>query len=543
LKTDAGRVVQFDYVIVGGGSAGCVMAARLSEDPAVSVCLLEAGGAGKNIFVRAPLAVAALLPGYSKINNWAFQTESQAHLNGRRGYQPRGRGLGGSSAINAMLYVRGHPTDYDEWAANGAKGWAWDDVLPWFKLSEGNENGGDEFHGADGPLKVANQRTPRAVTAAFVEAASQCQYPLNDDFNGPTQEGVGHYQVTQFFGGTRNGERCSAAAAYLHPIMERKNLEVITGARASAILFTGKKANGVAYTKGRGKFVAQAKREVILCGGSFNSPQLLMLSGIGPKEELQRHGIALRHELKGVGENLQDHLDFILCWKSKITDGLALSAKGAWILLKEILRWRRDGTGLVASPGAEGAGFLKTNAALSKPDIQLHFVAGLVDDHLRKVHLGAGFSCHVCALRPYSRGSVKLKSANPNDAPSIDPNYLSDPRDLETLVKGAKIVDQILKSPALSAYRKKDVYTGDVKSDAEWERHIRARADTIYHPVGTCKMGEDDMAVVDSQLRVHGLDGLRVVDASVMPTLIGGNTNAPTIMIAERAANFIKIGL
>jgi choline dehydrogenase-like flavoprotein len=543
LKTDVGRVVQFDYVIVGGGSAGCVMAARLSEDPAVSVCLLEAGGTGKNIFVRAPLAAAISLPGYGKINNWAFQTEPQRHLNGRRGYQPRGRGLGGSSAINAMLYVRGHPTDYDEWVAKGARGWAWDDVLPWFKLSEGNENGSDEFHGADGPLKVANQRTPRAVTAAFVEAAAQCQYPINHDFNGPAQEGVGHYQVTQFYGGLRNGERCSAAAAYLHPVMERKNLTVITGARASEILFSGKRANGVAYTKGREKFVAQATREVILCGGAFNSPQLLLLSGIGPRAELQRHGIAVRHELNGVGENLQDHLDFILCWKSKITDGLALSAKGAWLLFKEMLRWRRDGAGLVASPGAEGAGFLKTNAALAKPDIQLHFVAGLVDDHLRKLHLGAGFSCHVCALRPYSRGTVKLKSANPNDAPAIDPNYLSDPRDLETLVKGAKIVDQILKAPALAAYRKKDVYTGDVKNDAEWERHIRARADTVYHPVGTCKMGEDDMAVVDSQLRVHGLDGLRVVDASVMPTLIGGNTNAPTIMIAERAANFIKIGL
>ncbi|MGL4488765.1 MAG: GMC family oxidoreductase [Rhizobiaceae bacterium] len=533
----------FDYVIVGGGSAGCVMAARLSEDPAVSVCLLEAGGEGKSIFVRAPLAVAAILPGYLKLANWAFTTEPQKEFGGRRGFQPRGRGLGGSSNINAMLYVRGQPSDYDAWDESGAKGWGWQDVLPWFKSSERNERGGDELHGSAGPLRVANQRSPRDVTKAFVDAAAECQFPRNDDFNGPTQEGVGLYQVTQFYGEGKNGQRCSAAAAYLHPVMGAKNLTVITGARATEILFSGKTANGVAYTKGRKKLIAQAKREVILCGGAFNSPQLLMLSGIGPKDELQRHGIALRHELKGVGENLQDHLDFIVCWKSKITDGLALSVKGTWILLKEMLRWRRDGTGLVASPGAEGGAFLKTSAALSEPDIQLHFVAGLVDDHLRKIHLGAGFSCHICALRPFSRGSVKLKSAKHTDAPEIDPNYLSDRRDLDIMIKGAKMVDQILKSPALGTYRKKEIYTGDVQSDADWERHIRARADTIYHPVGTCKMGVDEMAVVDPHLRVHGLQGLRVVDASVMPTLIGGNTNAPTIMIAERAADFIKRGL
>jgi choline dehydrogenase-like flavoprotein len=532
----------YDYVIVGGGSAGCVMAARLSEDASVRVCLLEAGGLGKNMLVRAPLATAAVLPGYGKIQNWAFETEPQKHLNGRKGYQPRGRALGGSSAINAMLYVRGHPSDYDEWVTNGAFGWGWSDVLPWFKSSERNENGADDLHGANGSLRVANQRSPAGITKAFVKAATECQFPENSDFNGPNQEGVGLYQVTQFFGEGKNGERCSAAAAYLHPVMDRPNLTVITGARASDILFSGKRATGVAYSVGRNRHIAQAKREVILCGGAFHSPQLLMLSGIGPANELKRHGIAVRHALKGVGQNLQDHLDFVLCWTSKITDGLALSPKGLWQLGKEILRWRRDGSGLVASPGAEGAGFLKTDGALSKPDIQLHFVAGLVDDHLRKIHLGAGFSCHVCALRPFSRGDVRLKSANPKDAPAIDPNYLGDPRDLETMIRGAKIVDQILRSPALAPYRKQEVYTDNVQSDAQWEHHIRARADTIYHPVGTCKMGVDEMSVVDPYLKVHGLDGLRVVDASIMPTLIGGNTNAPTIMIAERAADFIKSG-
>lgn len=532
--------MEFDYVIAGGGSAGCVMAARLSEDPKTTVCLIEAGGDGKDVLIRMPIGTAAMLPGYGKINNWSFRTVPQKGLNGRQGLQPRGRALGGSSAINAMLYVRGVPSDYEDWKTSGADGWGWDDVLPWFKKSERNENGANGLHGADGPLRVANQRSPQAVSRAFVEAAGECQFPINDDFNGTSQEGAGLYQVTQFFGEGRNGERCSAAAAYLHPVMNRPNLTVVTKAIATEILFSGRKAIGLSYRQGGKTCIAKAQREVIVCGGAFGSPQLLMLSGIGPEAVLRRHGIAVRHHLPGVGENLQDHLDFIHVWKSKLPSGLALSLAGASDLIRALLQWRSNGTGLGASPGAEGAAFLKTDPALDRPDIQLHFVAGMVDDHLRKLHFGYGFSCHVCVLRPKSRGTVRLGSADPLSAPLIDPNYLEDPDDLKTMVKGAKIVDRILKAPALAPYRKQELYTADVKSDADWEAHIRARADTIYHPVGTCKMGRDRFAVVDPHLKVHGLEGLRVVDASVMPTLIGGNTNAPTIMIAERATDFIK---
>ena len=532
--------MEFDYVIAGGGSAGCVLAARLSENPKTIVCLLEAGGEGKDALIRMPLGVAAMLPGYGKINNWAFETVPQKGLNGRRGYQPRGRTLGGSSAINAMLYVRGVPSDYEDWKASGADGWGWDDVLPWFKKSERNENGSDDLHGSGGPLRVANQRSPQAVSKAFVEAAAECQFPVNRDFNGPSQEGAGLYQVTQFFGEGRNGERCSVAAAYLHPVMDRPNLTVMTKAVATEVLFSGRKAIGVSYRQGGKTCIAKAQREVIVSGGAFGSPQLLMLSGIGPEAELRKHGIAVRHHLPGVGENLQDHLDFIHVWKSKLPSGLALSLSGTVDLIREILRWRKDGTGLAASPGAEGAAFLKTDPALDRPDIQLHFVAGMVDDHFRKLHFGSGFSCHVCVLRPKSRGTVKLAGNDPYAAPLIDPNYLSDPDDLAVMIKGVKLVHRLLKAPALEPYRKQELYTADVKTDADWERHIRERADTVYHPIGTCKMGKDSMAVVDPHLRVHGFEGLRVVDASVMPTLIGGNINAPTIMIAERAADWIK---
>jgi choline dehydrogenase-like flavoprotein len=532
----------FDYVIVGGGSAGSTLAARLTEDPSVSACLLEAGGNGDHILIRAPAATVAILPGYGKISNWAYKTVPQPGLNGRRGYQPRGKALGGSSAINAMLYIRGHKSDYDGWADLGCDGWSWDECLPYFKRAENNEDGAGDFHGSKGPLHVSNQKSPRPISRAFIEAATECQHRETADFNTGDNEGVGLFQVTQFHDEARNGERCSAAAAYLHPIHKtRKNLTIITGAHATKILTEGRRATGVAYRKGRGDHQVKANKEVLLCGGSFNSPQLLQLSGIGVAEDIQRHGIDMVHELPGVGKNLQDHLDFILAYKSKDTDNFGIGLAGTIGLTKHILKWRRHGNSMIATPFAEGAGFLKTEPSLDRPDIQLHFVISIVDDHARKLHMGYGFSCHVCALRPYSRGEVFLESGDPMAAPGIDPQFLTDPRDLETTIKGAKMTRKILNAPAMKKYRHKELFgVGDGMSDTEWESHIRARADTIYHPVGTCKMGVDDMAVVDPQLKVRGMEGLRVIDASVMPTLIGGNTNAPTIMIAERAADMIR---
>lgn len=523
----------FDFIIVGGGSAGCALANRLSECGRFSVALLEAGGSHRNPLVRIPFNFAFTVPRGPL--NWSFETVSQPGLNGRRGYQPRGKVLGGSSSINAMVYIRGVKEDYDGWAEQGNEGWAYDEVLPYFKKSQNREAGANEFHGVGGPLSVSAVRNRHLANDLFINAGIECQIPHNEDFNGPSQEGIGYYEVTQ-----ENGRRCSSAHAYLEPAKGRQNLTIIKHARVHRVNFRGKRAVGVNVSiKGKGT-VLHAKKEVVLSAGALQSPQLLLLSGVGAKAQLDRHGIPQVAELPGVGENLHDHIDFSLCYKSSHKSLFGLNPRSIFkVLAKQFNFWVR-GEGIMTTNFNESGAFYKADASEKTPDTQLHFAFSIVDDHGSKKH-GSGYTCHVCLLRPRSRGRLELESADPEASPLIDPAFLQDERDLDQLVLGVRKAQQIMRSPAMDEIRGTPLYGSDCEDEAELIEDIRNRADTIYHPVGTCKMGPDSdpMAVVDSSLKVRGVTNLRVVDASIMPSIVSGNTNAPSIMIGEKGAAMI----
>lgn len=525
---------QFDYIIVGAGSAGCVLANRLSEDPNNKVLLLEAGGKDTNAMIHMPAGVGTLISGDKE--NWYYYTEGQAEMNNRKLFWPRGKVLGGSSSINGMIYIRGHARDYDLWSQMGCRGWSYESVLPYFKRSEANEDGGDEFHGGEGPLKVSNREGWNELFDVFTEAGAQAGYPVTKDFNGEQQEGVGPYQLT-----IHDGERWSAAKGYLTPILKRPNLTVEVEALTNRVVFEGKRAVGVEYQQ-KGKTVTvRAGKEVLLAGGAVNSPQLLLLSGIGDGAYLQRWGLDVVSDLPGVGQNLQDHLD--ACLHYECPQPITLNSQGnIFRMLMTGMQYTFFKKGVARGNGLETGAFLKSDPSCDVPDLQYHFIPAIMMDHAREKYEGHGFTLHVCQLRPESKGYISLKSLDPRDHALIQPNYLTAQKDIDVMRAGVKIGREIIAQPAFDPYRGKEINPGtDRQTDDEIDAFVREKGETIYHPVGTCKMGAetDKTAVVDDQLRVKGVEGLRVIDASVMPTLIGGNTNAPTIMIAEKASDMI----
>lgn len=527
----------YDYIIVGAGSAGCVLANRLSADPAKRVALLEAGPRDKSPLIHMPVGIA-LLANNKKLN-WAFDTEPQHQLENRSLFWPRGKTLGGSSSINAMVYIRGHKTDYDGWeTAASSSVWGWERVSQLFKKMEDNHRfGNNEHHGSGGALSVSELQTVNPLSRSFVKAGRELQIPHNDDFNGTLQEGVGLYQVTQ-----KNGRRWSSAKAFLEGALERSNLDVITDARVTRVVMDGRRATGVSYKQGMEytQLRLNDNGEVLLSGGAVNSPQLLMLSGIGAADELKEHGIPLVHDLPEVGKNLQDHLDITImsAANSRKPIGVALSFLPRGI--GGIYSYIFHNKGFLTSNVAESGGFVKSTPEQARPNLQFHFLPTFLKDHGRKIAFGYGYTLHICDLLPKSRGRIGLKSPDPLDDPLIDPKYLEDPEDMQTMIAGVKIGRRIFDAPAMAAHCKHEVVPGSaVQSDEQIAADIRKRAETIYHPVGTCRMGSDPQSVVDPALKVRGIEGLRVIDASIMPRLVAGNTNAPTMMIAENAADII----